>query len=273
MIADLHTHTSASDGSLDPAALLARAGTAGIELLSITDHDTLAGYTELAGKPSDSLRIVAGIELSSEWEGCGIHVVGLNVGLSSDAMRSATTFQRDARTRRAQQIADKLERAGVSGALEGAQAYAGDGLIGRPDFARYLVAQGTVKNFGQAFRKYLGAGKIGDVKQHWESMATVIGWVRDAGGTAVLAHPARYGFTASKRNHLIAAFAAAGGQALEVVSGRQDRELTATLAKAATAAGLLTSCGSDFHHDNQPWSRLGMPLTLPGQCRPVWESW
>lgn len=273
MIVDLHTHTNASDGSLDAAQLLHEATTAGVQLLSITDHDTLAAYSSLPAGGQDAPQLVCGIELSTEWRGCGIHVLGLNVALASDAMHAATTFQSAARIQRAEKIAERLERVGVENALDGARAHAHGGLIGRPHFARHLVASGFVKDFAQAFQKYLGAGKIGDVKQHWAPLAQIVDWIRDSGGTAVLAHPGRYGLTHTRRNALIDEFAALGGTGLELISGRQEPSLTATLAAAAAKLGLLASCGSDFHHPGQPWARLGMPLALPPACRPVWDAW
>lgn len=273
MIVDLHTHTNASDGSLTATELLQQAAAAGIELLSITDHDTLAAYATLRARDPGTPRLVGGIEFSTEWRGCGIHVLGLNITLASDAMRTATTFQHHARTQRAEKIAERLERIGVEGALDGARAHAHGGLLGRPHFARHLVASGFVKDMGQAFRKFLGAGKIGDVKQHWAPLERIIDWIRDSGGTAVLAHPGRYGLTHTRRNALITDFAASGGEGLEIVSGKQEPSLTATLATTAGKLGLLTSCGSDFHHPGQPWARLGMPITLPRGCRPVWDAW
>ncbi|MGR9091457.1 MAG: PHP domain-containing protein [Gammaproteobacteria bacterium] len=273
MIVDLHTHTNASDGSLNATELLQQATAAGVELLSITDHDTLDAYATLPARDPKAPQLIGGIELSTEWRGCGIHVLGLNVGLSSDAMRAATTFQCHARAQRAEKIAERLEQIGVERALAGARTYANGGQIGRPHFARHLVASGFVKDFGQAFRKFLGAGKIGDVKQHWAPLERIVGWIRDSGGTAVLAHPGRYGLTHTRRNALITDFAATGGTGLEIISGRQEPSLTATLATTAGKLGLLASCGSDFHHPGQPWARIGMPVTLPSDCRPVWETW
>lgn len=273
MIVDLHTHTTASDGTLDAPRLLRAAAAAGIELLSITDHDTLAAYTNLPPAGVGAPRLVSGIELSTQWRGCGIHVLGLNVALTGDAMEAATTFQGAARLQRAEKIAERLEKVGVKNALDGAREHAHGGQLGRPHFARHLVASGFVRDFGQAFRKYLGAGKIGDVKQHWAPLEQIVEWIRDSGGTAVLAHPGRYGLTHTRRNALIADFAALGGTGLELISGRQEPSLTATLATTAAKLGLLASCGSDFHHPGQPWAQLGMPLALPHACRPVWDSW
>jgi predicted metal-dependent phosphoesterase TrpH len=273
MIADLHTHTNASDGQLNAQELAAQAAALGIDVLSITDHDTVDADRSIAANAPGLPRIVPGIELSTQWSNCGIHVLGLNIDLGSDALATAIAYQGHARMQRAEQIAGRFERAGVFGTLEGAQMIAGKLIVGRPHFAQYLVDSGHVKDAAQAFRRYLGAGKIGDVKQHWATLTTIIDWIRASGGTAVLAHPGKYGLTRARRTALIEEFKKLGGQGLEIVSGRQDPALTDALAAAAKAHGLLASAGSDFHQPGQPWARLGMPLDLPRGTRPVWEAW
>lgn len=273
MIVDLHTHTNASDGALTPHDLLHQAAKAGIGLLSITDHDTVAGYRELETPANGALRLVPGIEFSTLWRKIGVHVLGLNIDPASAAIHAATAHQQRARLLRAERIAARLERCGVADALAGALAIAGPSTVGRPHFARYLVNTAIVKDTEQAFKKYLGRGKAGDVKQYWAPLGQIIDWIRDSGGTAVLAHPGKYGLTQSQRVKLIEAFRRLGGQAIEVISGRQDPMLTQSLAANASASKLLAACGSDFHEPGRPWARLGMPLTLPPQCRPVWDCW
>jgi len=273
MIADLHTHTTASDGTLSPGELLRRSREAGVALLSITDHDTLAAYRDHDPVDSDTSHLVAGIEFSTTWRTIGVHILGLNIDIASDAILTATAHQGQARLRRAEQIAERLERCGVRDSLAGAMAIAGDSAVGRPHFARHLVATEVVKDTAQAFKKYLGAGKAGDVKQHWAPLAQIIEWVRDSGGTAVLAHPGKYGLTLTRRLALVKEFRHLGGQGIEVISGLQDPTLTQSLAEAATTHDLLAACGSDFHRPGQPWAALGMTLTLPQQCRPVWDAW
>ncbi|MFT4580902.1 MAG: putative metal-dependent phosphoesterase TrpH [Gammaproteobacteria bacterium] len=272
-VIDLHSHSDKSDGVLSPNELLEAAFAAGVEVLSITDHDTLKAYQEIERSPDSLPHLIPGVEFSTEWKKTGIHVLGLNINVECAAMKHAATVQANARLARAEQIATGLERIGVPDALAGARSFAGQSAIGRPHFAHYLVECGFVKDVGQAFRKYLGAGKIGDVKQHWSSMEQIITWIRDAGGTAVVAHPGKYGLTRTRRVALIEDFKRLGGGAIEVISGHQDPALTASLAASATAAGLLASCGSDFHRPGQPWARLGMPLQLPGECKPVWDAW
>ena len=136
--------------------------------------------------------------------------------------------------------------------------------------ARY---SSTARTLPQAFRKFLGAGKAGDVKQHWAPFAQIIDWIRDSGGTAVLAHPGKYGLTRTRRLALVEEFCRLGGQGIEVISGLQDPRLTQSLAEAASVHDLLAACGSDFHRPGQSWAQLGMPLTLPPNCRPVWDAW
>lgn len=271
MLADLHTHTTASDGKLSPLDLLARARTAGVEMLAITDHDSIAAYAELPAVTD--LRIVPGVEFSTLWQRVGIHVVGLNVALDSDAMREAILFQHRARDERAARIADKLARRGIADPLAGAARFAGNGSIGRPHFAEYLVSIGAVPNIEFAFRKYLDASRAGNLIEGWASLSAIVDWIRAAGGTAVIAHPGKYRLTRSRLEQLTGDFVAAGGQAIEVVSGLQKPELTRDLAALAARHHLAASVGSDFHQPGQVWAQLGVMPALPAGARPVWESW
>jgi hypothetical protein len=273
MLADLHTHTNASDGQLAPAELLVGAHAAGVQLLAITDHDTLAGYAELNSQLAPNCRIIPGIELSTTWLKIAIHVVGLNIDLQDPALLAGVARQRNARRERAQIIAAKLEKLGFRDVLSGAEQLAGSAEISRPHFARYLVDSGQIKSMQDAFRKYLGPGKAGDIRETWASLGEVIGWIHAAGGTAVLAHPAKYKLTNLKLEELSRDFCAAGGDALEVISGQQDISLTTRLAKLAVRHNLRGSCGSDFHQPGQSWARLGVVAALPRGCTPVWEAW
>jgi hypothetical protein len=269
MSIDLHTHTTASDGRLTPQELVGAAHAAGVQLLSITDHDVVDAYAGLI--PPHGLRLVPGVEFSTWHRRHGIHVVGLNVALDSAAMHTALSTQRDARNERAARIAARLHKLGFADALAGAARHAGGALLGRPHFAAWLVAIGACRDAEQAFKKYLGRG--GGPIDTWPALDTVIGWIRAAGGDAVLAHPAKYGLTRQRLDRLAGAFAAAGGQALEVVSGTQTPDLTRDLAALAVRHGLAASVGSDFHQPGQPWAQLGRVAALPAGCAPVWERW
>lgn len=272
MIFDLHCHTHFSDGLLSPEAVIARAKERGVAVLAITDHDTIAAVG-IAQKAAVELGItlIPGIEFSSQWGKGGVHIVGLGVDVNSPELIAAIELQEQARAARALAIADRLSKAGFPGALVGAKAIAGNATLGRPHFAQYLVAIGVVKNINAAFKKYLGAGKPADVKYQWPLMDQVIAWIHAAGGVAVLAHPAKYELTRTKMCALVDSFMAAGGDALEVISGLQPAALTEDLLRIANARSLHASCGSDFHVPDQPWQELGSFGRLPANAKPIWE--
>lgn len=273
MVFDLHCHTTASDGALAPRELLARACEQGVTCLAITDHDTVDAYLELTGFGNAGVALCYGIELSASWHGRSVHIVGLNLRPQCEGLRTALESQQQSRRQRAEVIAKRLSQKGIKDALAGATAYAGKGMIGRPHFARFLVASGKVRDEQQAFRRYLGSGKAGDVQSGWPTVGTVTSWIRDSGGTAVLAHPAQYKMTNAKLGNLADEFVQAGGTAVEVVSGKQAPELTRRLAELANAKHLLASSGSDFHRPGQAWSELGRQSALPADVRPVWDTW
>jgi hypothetical protein len=276
MIVDLHCHSTASDGVLAPAALVQRAHAQGVGLLSLTDHDTLDGIDE-ARAVADSLdvRLVNGIELSCLWSGATIHVLGYGFASDAPALQQAIAALHDGRWQRAKTIAQRLQAKGMPGALEGArqvQQELGDSTNApaRPHFADFLVRAGYVRDRAEAFRKWLGAGKLGDVKQHWPALGETVTTLREAGAWISLAHPWQYDFTRSKRRRLVADFAKAGGHALEVVNGMQPLEQVGGLAILAREFGLMASVGSDFHAPGD-WSELGMHRALPDDLQPLWK--
>lgn len=273
MIVDLHSHSTASDGTLSASDVLLRAAQAGVDVLAITDHDTVAGITALNPALTRVLTLVPGVELSALWGAAGVHIVGINVHLDSSEFQDALAGQQRARYQRAGIIAEKLEKKGFPDILAQVVEVAGGASIGRPHFAQQLVTIGAVRSTDEAFRKYLGTGKLGDVKQLWGSLAQVVSWIRGAGGTAVLAHPDKYQLTRTRLLALVDDFKAAGGEAIEVVSGQQTASKTRDLATLCTQKGLLASCGSDFHQPGQSWSELGRHSTLPEGCTPVWDRW
>lgn len=269
---DLHTHSRCSDGQLSPQALVEMAKANGVKVLALTDHDTVSGVAEAQWYADDEIQVIAGIEFSAQWRGRGIHIVGLQVDTHSPILRAAVAQQAQTRQDRANTIAERLEKVGVKGALAGAKKYASGESLGRPHFAQYLVERGYVTSFAQAFKKYLGSGKTGDVKQGWPSIEKVANWITQSGGIAVVAHPDKYGLTRTKLYELLEDFLEAGGQAIEVISGTQDNSITDKLARAADDFALLASCGSDFHAPDQPWQSLGKFSSLPERCQPVWQA-
>ncbi len=273
MIVDLHSHSTASDGTLSATEVLLRAAQAGVDVLAITDHDTVAGIMTLDPALTSTLTLVPGVELSALWGTVGIHIVGVNVHLDSSEFQDALASQQRARYQRAGIIAEKLEKKGFPDMLTQVALVAGGASIGRPHFAQQLVTMGAVRSTDEAFRKYLGTGKLGDVKQLWAPLTQVVSWICNAGGTAVLAHPDKYHLSRTRLLALVDDFKAAGGAAIEVVSGQQTAAKTRDLATLCAQQGLLASCGSDFHQPGQSWAELGKHATLPEGCTPIWDRW
>jgi predicted metal-dependent phosphoesterase TrpH len=276
VLIDFHTHSTASDGTLSPRELIDRALARGVDQFALTDHDTMAGYIEGSQyytQVEAQMMLVPGVEFSCRWSGVTVHIVGLDMDWQHPTMAQGLARLAQARQDRGQKIALRLERLGFTGALEGAQAAAGDSQLGRPHFAAWMVEQGHVEDVGQAFDRYLGQGKTGDVKAFWPELAEVTGWIVEAGGVAVIAHPLKYRLTGLKLRRLVVDFQAAGGAAIETNSGRQTREQTSHLQRLATAYGLQVSGGSDFHRDAPYNPDVGIELTAPADLRGVWESW
>lgn len=274
MLIDFHTHSSASDGELSPRALLERARERGIRCFAITDHDTVDGYLAVRDSAcARELGLVSGVEFSCRWSGVTVHIIGLGMDVEHPTMRAGLKRLAGARHERGEKIARRLEKLGYPGALEGARAEAGESQLGRPHFAAWMLRRGHVATVNEAFDKYLGQGKPGDVKAFWPELAEVTGWIVAAGGTAIVAHPLKYKLTRSKLRRLVADFRAAGGTALELVNGRQTPDQTAQLRRLAQECELAVSAGSDFHRDSSFGPGLGVEFRPPEALACVWERW
>lgn len=269
--ADLHTHSTASDGALAPAALVAAAAEAGLGMLALTDHDTVAGLDEAAqAATAAGVHLVAGVELSAVWNGTTLHVLGLGIDPAAPAFAAALKDQASARHARADLIAAKLTKLGHVEAVAHARAaaiapgrVAYGGALTRTHFAQALVATGSAADFGEAFDRYLGRGRPGYVKGAWCSLEAACELIANAGGHASLAHPLRYKLSGGALRRLVDAFRAAGGAALEVVSGLAPPHQVAALAGHARRAGLAATAGSDFHAPGAKWAALGRLSPLP----------
>jgi predicted metal-dependent phosphoesterase TrpH len=271
---DLHTHSNCSDGALTPADLVARAAAAGVEVLALTDHDTVAGLTEADHSAGvHGLRLVPGVEISASWRAQAIHVLGLWVDPASAELRSVLKMQAERRRARMRKICARLEKLGLPGSLLLAAVEAQPGLPTRAHLANAMVAGGHVGRADEAFRRYLGAGKPANVAAEWPALDVVVGWIRAAGGVAALAHPARYALSAGARRQMLADFVAAGGGALEVVTGANGAQHVEGVAALAVKYGLMGSVGSDFHDPQLTWNPLGRSLKLPDCVTPVWRSY
>lgn len=271
---DLHTHSTASDGGLTPSELVARASAAGVDLLALTDHDTTAGVAE-AGAAADAagITLLPGVEVSVTWGGRTVHILGLGVDPDNGDLQAGLTRLAEHRAARAEEIARRLAAAGIGGALEGAASFAAGRSIGRTHFARFLASRGLAADVRGVFKRFLVKGKPGYVAGEWAELAEAVGWIRSAGGLAVIAHPARYGFTRSKLLRMIGELKAAGGVGLEVVSGSHSRDDILVYGRYARETGLLASAGSDYHGPDTPWLAVGDLPPLPAGCTPIWRVW
>lgn len=270
---DLHTHSSASDGVLDPAALVAMAAARGVRLLALTDHDTVAGLEAAqAAARGSGIALVAGVELSVDWRGRTLHVLGLAIDPRAVALVRGLCRLELLRESRAERIAARLSAAGAPGREVLAAIQSETQLPTRTHFARALVASGAAPDLDSAFERWLGRGRAADVATEWPSLAEATGWVVAAGGRAVLAHPMRYPLSAGARRELCREFVSAGGHGIEVVTGGgrlADRDQATTL---AVRSGLAGSVGSDFHDPANPWNPPGRLAKLPRSVRPVWSG-
>jgi hypothetical protein len=269
---DLHCHSLASDGALMPGDVVKRAAANGVTHLALTDHDTTSGLPEAQAEAFQTgITLINGIELSCRWRSQTIHIVGLDFDDEQRAWQAALSEQLENRWKRARIIVENLARLKVDDLFAKAVGLASGGVPGRPHFARVLVNEGVVSNMRQAFKRHLGAGKPGDVKAYWPELDVVVRWITDAGGIAVVAHPRKYGMTATRLRSLVKDFRAAGGLALEVVTAGQSSGDTGFLAELCRREGYLASQGSDFHFPGAPWCELGKLPAMPDGIEPVWN--
>jgi len=275
LVYDLHTHSTASDGTLTPAELVNHAVASGVEVLALTDHDTTAGIADAlqAAKHHEHFRLVPGIELSVTWNSQTIHLVGLGIDPQDNDLQQGLVRIMEFRQWRAEEIGRRLSRAGIENAYQHAKALSNGRLISRTHFGRYLVQIGKAKDMRDVFRRYLVAGKPGHVAGEWAALDEAIGWIHRAGGQAVIAHPARYRMTRTKLRKLIGQFRESGGEAIEVVSGSHSKDDVFNMARHAADFGLLASAGSDFHSPEQTWNTMGRLPQIPHGITPVWSTW
>jgi predicted metal-dependent phosphoesterase TrpH len=273
--ADLHCHSSYSDGSLPPEELARRAHAGGVQLWSLTDHDELAGQPAArAAAQALGMAYVTGVEISVSFIGETVHILGFDVDVSHPALVQGLAGLRAGRNQRARDMGDSLAKAGIPGAFEGACAYAANPeLVSRTHFARFLVDKGHCANVQEVFHRYLKEGKPGFVPHRWAGLGEALGWVQAAGGVAVIAHPARYRFSPTEEFALFSEFQAHGGRGVEVTCGAHFPDEVTKYAAMADEFGLLASRGSDFHAPGESRVEPGTLPDLPGRCTPVWSLW
>ena len=275
MIVDLHSHTTASDGILTPSELVKRAVDNQINMLAITDHDTIKGLIEAKAtieRNNLPVKLIYGVEVSTMWKNNEIHIVGLNIDIENSHLLELLTAQEQSRIDRAISISEKLAKVSIDNAYEQAQQFSKGDIVSRAHFARFLVANNYVKDIKRAFKKYLGKSGYAYVPAKWCSIADAVNAIHAAGGQAVLAHPTRYDLTLTKLKLLISEFKSYGGDGIEVSQSRQTQDDLQRLAKLANEFELLASQGSDFH-DLLNYLDLGKTTPLPGSVTPIWHNW
>ena len=271
-VCDLHTHTACSDGTLTPTELVARAQAGGVTLLALTDHDATDGLAEAGAEARRlGLGFVPGVEISATWRRETVHIVGLGIDPAEPRLQAGLGRLRQRRDWRAREIGARLRRKNIEDAYEHACGLVRGRIVSRTHFAHSLVRRGLVPDLRQAFRQYLGRGCVAHVPVEWAALEEAIGWIRGAGGIAVLAHPTRYRLSSGQLRRLLAEFRDYGGAALEVVCpGHKPADIERT-ARLAREHGLLASCGSDYHGPEQSWSAPGRLSALPPDVTPVWS--
>ncbi len=273
--ADLHCHSTVSDGTLEPEALAARAAANGVELWALTDHDEIGGQQRArAAAHANGMAYLTGTEISVSFAGETVHIVGLGFDEDNAELREGLSRTRGGREERARDMAAGLAQVGIQGAYEGALHYVGNPeLISRTHFARFLVEAGHCNDTNEVFRRFLTDGKPGFVPHRWARLGDAVGWISRAGGVAVIAHPARYSrFTPTEEYALFSEFKAHGGRGVEVMTGSHSAAERAKYADVAIEFGLLASRGSDFHAPGESRCDLGSLPPLPGKLQSVWEA-
>ncbi len=272
---DLHCHSVVSDGTLAPADVVERAHRNGVDVLALTDHDEVGGLADAQARARElGLRFVPGVEVSVTWGGETIHVVGLRIDYGDPVLLAGLERTRSGRDGRAHEIADSLAAAGIPDAYEGALRYAGNPeLVSRSHFARYIVETGTCETVDEVFRRFLVEGRPGYVPHRWAKLPDAVGWIRGAGGVAVMAHPGRYRLSDPCMDAMLREFVDAGGQGIEVVSGSHTPDQYGEYAAVAQRFGLAASRGSDFHGPGESRHDLGSLPPLPRSLTPVWHDW
>jgi predicted metal-dependent phosphoesterase TrpH len=271
--ADLHCHSVVSDGTLTPEALATRAKANGVELWALTDHDEIGGQQRAAAAAKAAgMHYITGVEISVTFIHQTVHILGLGFDADNAALQQGLLRTRGGRGQRAREMSDGLAKVGIHGAYEGALKFAGNlELISRTHFARFLVESGVCRETNEVFRKYLTEGKPGYVEHRWATLKDAVTWIREAGGVAVIAHPARYKFSPNEEFALFTEFKSHGGQGVEVVTGSHSAAEYLVYADMARELGLAASRGSDFHSPDESHTELGTLPYLPGTLTPVWE--
>jgi 3',5'-nucleoside bisphosphate phosphatase len=246
--ADLHSHSSVSDGTEPPAVVIRRAATAGLDVIALTDHDTVAGQREAASALPEGLTLLPGSELSCRLEGHSVHLLAYLFDPENDELAGEMAEIRESRLHRARAMVDKLNELGAPVTWEQVSEIAGGGVVGRPHIARAMIDAGVVSSVDEAFSpEWVGPGGRAHVSRYALDPAKAIRLVSAAGGVTVLAHPRGATRGWQIPDEVIADLAAAGLTGIEVNHPQQDERERGRLSELSSGLGLVASGGSDDH--------------------------
>jgi len=271
---DFHCHSIVSDGLLPPDVVAKRAAANGVDLWALTDHDDMGGLPLARATAEEAgMAFVNGVEISIEWKGVPIHVVGLGFDASNPALVGGLDELRHGRIERAKRMGDALAAIGIPGVYEGALCFVTNpSLISRAHFARYLVSIGIARDFSGFFQPYLTPNKTGYVDHRWATLEEAVTWITGAGGLAVVAHPARYKMSGGDMCKFLDDFKDVGGQGIEVTCGSHSPDHVMHFARLARRYAFHASRGSDFHGPEESYVDLGKLPQLPEDLKPVRPS-
>lgn len=270
---DFHCHSIVSDGLLPPEVVARRAAENGVDLWALTDHDDIGGLAT-ARKTAEEvgMSFVNGVEISIEWRGTPIHIVGLGFDAANAALTSGLDELRIGRIERAKRMGDALAAIGIPGVYEGALCFVTNpSLISRAHFGRYMVSIGIAKDMSGVFQHYLTPGKPGYVDHRWATLEEAVNWITGAGGAAVVAHPGRYKMSGAEMRRFLDDFKDVGGQGIEVTCGSHSPDHVMHFARLARHYEFHASRGSDFHGPEESYVDLGKLPQLPEDLKPVWR--
>jgi predicted metal-dependent phosphoesterase TrpH len=275
MNADLHCHSTVSDGQFAPADVARRAQAGGVTLWALTDHDEVGGQAEArAAATALGMQYLSGVEISVTWASRTVHIVGLHVDPENAVLLEGLARTRNGRAARAEAIGERLATLGIPDAYAGALRYVSNpDMISRTHFARYMVESGYAESTQDVFTRFLGDGKPGYVSHRWAKLADAVQWIKTAGGEAVVAHPGRYAYTPVEFDAFFGEFIDLGGKAIEVVTGSHTPDQYREYADVARRFGFEASRGSDFHAAGEGRVDFGSLPPLPSDLTPVWERW
>ncbi len=272
--ADLHCHSTISDGVYSPEVVAERAHACGVTLWALTDHDEVSGQQRARARAEAlGMHYLSGVEISVTWAKQTVHIVGLGIDPENAGLVQGLRETRAGRSGRARRIGERLAKLGMPGAFEGALTFAGNPeLISRTHFARFLVEAGHCPTVQGVFDKYLSDDGPAHEPMQWAKLEEAVAWIRGAGGVAVIAHPGRYHYTPTQFGALFDTFKEVGGQAIEVITGSHTVPQYQEYAQIARHYDFLASCGSDFHSSKESTIEFGSLPPLPADLKPVWQN-